>query len=199
MIRHPNRQSGSGGSPSRALKKRRTKGRSSLHTDHSTIQGAPDAQPLVVARNLLESTIRRLQTALATAVVCDLALKGQNVERDHEIAMVMRWSVVDPLSRQIETLDQMTRTDRNQSVGRGKGRPAGRSKPRALRISHSILEDICHHLGLVVNTAGVCCAALETQNAEADVEIATTLKHSLIGILHQEIKHICAVGRRKDR
>lgn len=166
------------------------------------IPGAPRVGRLLVERNDLDAMIRRLEVALAAAVVCNLALKHQNAERDHEVAMLMRWSIIDPLSRQVETLTQLGHrphgTSRNLSVSRLRERLAGNPKPRALHLSRSDLGNICLHLGSIATTASVCSAALEAQHAEFDVEVATTLRHPVLDILRAEIVRLRALGGGKS-
>lgn len=191
MIRHPKRKPTTTEDRKHKRKHKPLEGSSSLHTNHRAVHSAPAPQTAVVARGRLETTIRRLEIALACAVVCDLALTGQNVERDHEIAQSMRWSVVDPLSRQIDALDRTLRAQQrahpNTAVHRDKIARGGRKRRQSLRLSRGLLDDICNQLDVIVSAASVCCAALKTQGAETDVEIATTLKHSFIDILRAEI------------
>jgi hypothetical protein len=146
-----------------------------------------------VAPDLLKDLARRLDIAVTSAVVCRLALAGQNAECDQDIATVLQWSVADELQRQIERIDQISRvqskTDRAKQGRRRKARGLGKP-PKALRVPRSVLNDVRYRLRLAVGSTAACRVALETQHAERDVDIAAMLKHVVIDIIRAQLERI---------
>jgi hypothetical protein len=131
-------------------------------------------------------------------------LDGQNAECDQDIATVLQWSVADELQRQIERIDQISRvqskTDRTQQGRRQKVGGLGKP-PKALRVPRSVLNDVRYRLSLVVGSTTVCRAALETQHAERDVDIAAMLKYVVIDIIRAQLERLRGVitGTAKKR
>ena len=177
----------------------------SFHADRKPPEkGLVGSDAIRVAPDLLKNIARRLDIAVSSAVVCRLALDGQNAECDQDIATVLQWSVADELQRQIERIDQISRvqskTDRTRQ---GRPRKAGAlgKPPKALRVPCSVLNDVRYRLSLVVGSTTVCRAALETQHAERDVDIAAMLKHVVIDIIRAQLERIRGVttGTAKKR
>jgi hypothetical protein len=177
----------------------------SFHSNRKSAEkGLVGSDAQRVAPDLLKNVARRLDIAVRSALVCRLALDGQNVECDQDIATVLKWSVADELQRQIERIDQISRvqskTDRTKQ---GRRQKAGglRKPPKALRAPRSVLNDVRYRLSLVVGTTTVCRAALETQHAERDVDIAAMLKHVVIDNIRAQIERIRGVttGTAKKR
>lgn len=199
MIRSAKQGSGGLRSGKRALSTRLAENRPLPGVGPANSDGGSASSHIVIARNLLIAVRLHLEVALAAAVVCGLALKGQDVEHDREIAAVVRRSVADELGRVIEVLDQRTRhgpmTGRNRSAVPRKAERAGRGRPRELRLPRKVLNDLCYRLCFIVGSATVCRGALEAQDAEMDREIATTLRHSVLDVLKQQIKRIKAAAR----
>jgi hypothetical protein len=59
---------------------------------------------VLISRALLDNIARRLDVGRASAVVCRLALSGQNTECDQDIATILQWSITAELERQIERI-----------------------------------------------------------------------------------------------
>ena len=167
------------------------------------ILGKPGPAGVLISRALLDNIARRLDVGRALAVVCRLALSGQNTECDQDIATVLQWSITAELERQIERLDQIThkqtKTIRSKQGPNRKGSAGKLAKALVINVSYSALKDIRYRLGLANGTTVVCHIALVTQNSEGDVDVATTLKHAVIVLLQRQIERIYAITNARPK
>ena len=73
-----------------------------------------------VSRSALIDITRAMDLAVATATVCISALNAQNADLDADVALALRWSVVDVVSRQSARL---------RVIADAQGRRVGSSSP----------------------------------------------------------------------
>jgi cell division protein ZapA (FtsZ GTPase activity inhibitor) len=177
------------------MKRRKARSRPQYSAPGKSLK--PEVDTVFVARDLLDNIARRLDIAVSTAVVCRLALREQNADCDQDIAMVLS-SVTDELQRQIERIDQITarvRSKDNRSSGgrRRKAEPANLPKATVLRVPRGVLNDVRYRLSLVLRATTVCRVALETQNAEQDVDVAATLRDAVIDVIIRQFRRIRAI------
>jgi hypothetical protein len=164
----------------------------------------PKADTVFVARDLLDNIARRLDFGVSSAVVCRLALSEQNADCDQDIATVL-WSITDELQRQIERIDRIThirsKSDHTKGDRRREGGLGEPANAQALCVPRNVLNDVRYRLSLVVGSTKVCRVALQTQNAERDVDVAAMLKHIVINIIWAQLQRIRAIanGRPEKR
>lgn len=163
----------------------------------------PGPAGVLISRALLDNIARRLDVGRASAVVCRLALSGQNTECDQDIATVLQWSITAELERQIERLDQIThaqsKTIRSKQDLNRKGSASKLAKTLAIHVSYSALKDISYRLGLAKGATVVCHTALVTQNSEKEVDVAAVLKHAVIAVLQRQIDRIYAITNARPK
>ena len=163
----------------------------------------PGPAGVLISRALLDNIARRLDVGRASAVVCRLALSGQNTACDQDIATVLQWSITAELERQIERLDQIThaqsKTIRSKQDSNGKGSAGKLTKTLAIHVSYSALKDISYRFGLAKGATVVCHTALVTQNSEEDVDVAAVLKHAVIALLQRQIDRIYAITNARPK
>jgi hypothetical protein len=156
----------------------------------------PDAA--FMACSLLDNIAKRLDVCRASVVVCRLALSAQKGECDKDIATVLQWSVTEELERQIEKIGQIAHAQPSAVQGSlNHRRDVVRGKPRkelAVHVPRNTLSDISRRLGFVRGSVAVCKAALLKQNVDANVEVASTLKHIVIDIIQRQIERIFAIN-----
>jgi hypothetical protein len=159
-----------------------------------------DSDPATVfmACSLLVNIAKRLDVCRASTVVCRLALSAQKAECDKDIAAVLQWSITEELERQIERIGQIARGQSGAAHGSRdrRRRDAIRGRRRdelAIRVPRNTLTDICFRLGLVRGSLAVCKTALLKQSVDADIEVASTLKHIVIDIIQRQVERISAI------
>ncbi len=156
-----------------------------------------------VDRHLLKSVAGRLETAATSAVVCRLALSGQNADCDQEIAKVLQWFVTDELKRQIASLDQIIQSQ--SKAGRSKqgrqqaARLDGSINAETSLVRRGVLSDVRHRLSVVAACTTACRRALEEQNAEQDMEIASMLNRAVIDVVYAQISRIHRISIRRQK
>ena len=156
-----------------------------------------DPATVFLACSLLDNIAKRLDVCRASVVVCRLALSAQNGECNKDIATVLQWSITEELERQIERIGLIAHAQPStaQSI-RNRRRDVIGDKSRkdlAVHVPRNTLTDINLRLGLVKGSVAVCKAALLKQNVDADVEVASTLKHIVIDIIQRQVERISAI------
>jgi hypothetical protein len=73
------------------------------HGHRSTAPGFRGSSPQLISE--LREVSRVLSVIYSSCVTAQLALEGQNADRDRDILTVLRMHVSEPVSRQVEKLD----------------------------------------------------------------------------------------------
>jgi hypothetical protein len=178
-----------------AMKHKKAKLKSKILMRGRRSESDPDT--VFIACSLLENIAKRLDVCRASTVVCRLALSAQKGECDKDIATVLQWSITEELERQIERIGQIARRQSSAAHGsRDRRRDATQGRRHdelAIRVPRNTLTDICYRLGLVRGSLTVCKTALLKQSIDADIEVASTLKHIVIDIIQRQVERISAI------
>ena len=156
-----------------------------------------DPDTALIARSLLDNIAKRLDVCRASVVVCRLALSAQKAECNKDIATVLQWSITEELERQIERIGQIAHAQLSAVQG-GRNRRRGLirgecRKELTVNVPRNTLIDISRRLCLVRGSVAVCKTALLEQNVDADVEVASTLKHIVIDTVQRQVERISAI------